>query len=381
MARIILGSYMVRYPLGGMMSWVLQYLVGFQRLGHDIYFVEKAGYPDSCYDPARNVMSDDCSCGTAAVHALLDRFGLGEKWCFVDAAGRYHGLTRKIIEAAFRGADLFIDMGTHGSWEAEALGARQRVLIDGEPGFTQMKMMLRLSAGERLPAYDHYFTTGRNLGSPNCSAPTAGRRWKPIFHPVVMDLFHSQAAPQQAPFTTVMNWQSHQPVQFEGRLFGQKDLEFPKFADLPTRTRVPLELAVSGKNVPSQQLREAGWRLQDAHEVTATFDTFEQYVHESRGEFSVCKNVFVETGTGWFSDRSAVYLACGRPVVMQDTGFSAHLPCGEGLFAVKTAAEAADAIAAIQGDYERHSRAARAIACECLDAGKVFRKFLDELGL
>src|SRR6266702_3993325 len=145
MARIVVGSYMVRYPLGGMISYVLQYLRGFQRLGHEVYFVEKAGYSDACYDPVRNVMSDDCTYGARTVNAVLERFGLEERWCFVDAHEQYFGLSRGQIEGVFKTADVFLDMGTHGAWLGEATHG-VRVLLDGEPGFTQMKMEKRLAA-------------------------------------------------------------------------------------------------------------------------------------------------------------------------------------------------------------------------------------------
>src|SRR5262249_56361618 len=153
MARIVLGSYFVRYPFGGMMSYVLQYLAGFARLGHDVYFVEKSGYANSCYDPSRDIMSDNCSFGVAAAGALLERFGLGERWCFVDQQGQYHGLSRRRVKEVFKSADLFVDMGTHGAWMDEAIGGC-RVLLDGEPGFTQMKMESRNgSVHQRLPEY------------------------------------------------------------------------------------------------------------------------------------------------------------------------------------------------------------------------------------
>jgi hypothetical protein len=381
MAHIILGSYMVRYPLGGMLSWALQYLVGFQRLGHEVWFVEKSGYPNSCFDPARGVMSDDCSYGTAALRALLARFGLQDRWCYVDAAGRYHGLAREQVEQVFRSADLFVDMGTHGSWLAEAAAARLRVLVDGEPGFTQMKMVNRQAAGEWVPAYDYYYTTGQNIGTPASTVPTAGKSWRPLFHPVVVDLFPREPAGPGAPFTTVMNWQSYGPVKYRGATYGHKDVEFEKFIDLPRRAAIPLEVAVSGKHVPAERLRGAGWRVRDAHAVTASFDSFRDYLGASRGEFSVCKNGYVVTKGGWFSDRGAAYLASGRPVVMQDTGFGAHLPCGRGLFTVGTVEEAAAAIAEINGDYERHSEAAYEIARAYLDAPKVLEKFLGELGI
>jgi hypothetical protein len=372
---------MVRYPLGGMMSWVLQYLVGFQRLGHDICFVEKSGYANSCYDPSRNVVSDDCSYGFATVKSLLERFGLQDKICFVDATGRYHGLSQAEVEAFIKSADLFIDMGTHGSWLTEATSSGLRVLIDGEPGFTQIKMENRLAAGEELPAYDLYYSTGRNIGTDKSTAPSAGKQWHPLFHPVVTDLFAFKPTDVDAPFTTVMNWQSYDPVEYDGVLYGHKDVEFQKFVNLPRRTRAAVEIAVSGKNVPFEQLAGSGWRVRNAHEVTASFDSFAGYVGASKGEFSVCKSGYVATNSGWFSDRSAVYLASGRPVVMQETGFSEHLPCGRGLFAVRTVDEAAAAIDAINGDYERHSNWARALAVEYLDAGCVLGDFLRQLNV
>ncbi len=372
---------MVRYPLGGNLSWALQWLVGFQRLGHDVYFVEKSGYPSSCFDPLRNVMSDDCTYGVAVLRQLLGRFGFGGRWCFVDAAGRYHGLTRDEIEDVFHSTDLFVDMGTHGSWLAEAKGAKLRVLVEAEPGFTQMKMAHRLAAGEVLAEYDMHYSIGRNIGTDASTAPRAGKRWRPVFNPVVPELFETTPAPADAPFTTIMNWRAHGTMIFEGQEFGQKDVELERFVDLPTRTVVPLEMAVAGEDVPADTLRAKGWRLRSAHAVTISVDSFRDYIRASRGEFSVCKNVFVATRSGWFSDRSAAYLASGRPVIVQDTGFSAHLPCGEGLFAVQTAAEAAAALDEVAANYVRHSKAAREIAEEHLAAVKVLRRFLDELGV
>ncbi|MHC4854549.1 MAG: glycosyltransferase family 1 protein, partial [Planctomycetota bacterium] len=176
-------------------------------------------------------------------------------------------------------------------------------------------------------------------------------------------------------------WKAHPPIQFEEREYGQKDTEFWKFAELPMLTAARLELAVSGKDVPRAVLEELGWRLRDAKEITLSVAGFERYVAASRGEFSVCKNVFLAMRTGWFSDRSAVYLASGRPAIVQDTGFSDHLPCGDGLFAVNSADEAAAAIDAIQRDWPRHSRAALSLAREYLECERVLGTFLEELGV
>ncbi|MGH2755972.1 MAG: hypothetical protein ACRDLB_16280, partial [Actinomycetota bacterium] len=359
MARVILGSYMVRYPLGGMMSWVLQYLVGLHRLGHETYFVEKAGWPDACFDPDEGIMSDDCSFGVRAVGSLLTEHSLADRWCFVDNHGRYFGLPKEDIEEVFRTADIFLDMGTHGSWAPEAADVTT-ALIDGEPGFTQMKMAAAEAAGVALPTYDYYFTTGRTIGTGRSTAPTAGREWIPIFHPVVPALFEV-GEPTGDRYTTIMNWQSYGRLEHEGTVFGHKDLEFVKFEGLPQLVEATLEIAVSGMDIPADRLESQGWLMRDAHEVTRSFTRFKDYVRASRGEFGVCKNGFVATRSGWFSDRSAAYLAAGRPVVLQDTGFSEHLPCGEGLFAVATAEEAADAIDLIEADYDRHASKAREI--------------------
>jgi hypothetical protein len=376
MARIVLGSYMVRYPLGGMLSWVLQYLIGFRQLGHEVWFVEKAGYAKACLDPLRGVMSDDCSRGVALVDGLLRRFGLEGRWCFVDWAGHYHGTSREQIEGVFASTDVFVDMGTHGAWAEEAERAGMRVFLDGEPGFRQIKMELN---GE-LPAYDYWYTTGRSIGRATSAAPTAGRDWRPIAHPVVTELFTVAPPPERAPFTTVMNWQSHGRLEYRGASYGQKDVEFERFADLPRATEVPLELAVAGE-VPGERLRAIGWRLRDAHEVTRSFDSFADYIRRSSGEFGVCKHVFVATRNGWFSDRSAAYLASGRPVVLQETGFSEHLPCGRGLFAVNSVEDAAAAIEEIRAEPVRHSRWAVEVAREHLEARSVLGRFLAEVGL
>jgi hypothetical protein len=297
------------------------------------------------------------------------------------SAGRYHGLSREQIEEVFQKADLFIDHLRTCEWADEATTARLRVMVDGEPGFTQMQMIEKLESGQPVISFDQYYSVGLNVGSAASSVPTAGKIWHPIVDPVVLELFPCQPTTPNAPFTTVMSWQAHPPIHFEGQVYGQKDLEFPKFIELPRLTTARLEVAIAGKDVPTGQLENHGWRVRNSTEVTATFDSWVQYLQRSSGEFSVCKNVFVATNSGFFSDRSAAYLASGRPVVMQETGFSSHIPCGRGLFAVHTVEEAAAAIDEIRGDYERHSKWAREIAAEYLEAGKVLGRFLHELGM
>jgi hypothetical protein len=383
--RIILGLHMVRYPLGGALSSSLQWLLGLHRLGHEVYVFERANYANSCFDPMKKVMRDDCAYGVGVVADLMKRHGLGDRWCYVDARGEYHGLSEARAAAVFASADVFIDRGTHGAWLDSPPGTLcrgPRVLVDGEPAYNQIHMSQQQEGGGLLQDYDHYFTVGYNIGAPGNPTPTAGKSWGHHFPPVDTTVVQPQPPPDAGPFTTVMKWQSHKQVEFGGRTYGQKDVEFSKFRTLPRISNETFELAITGKKAPDANTFAAqGWLLRDALEVTRTFDAYLDYVACSKGEFSFAKEVFVAFETGWFSDRSAVYLASGRPVVTQDTGFSQHLPTGCGLFAVNTAEEAADAVNRVSRDYRRHSQAAREVACEYMDASKVLGKMLAEIGM
>jgi hypothetical protein len=381
MARIILGSYVVPFPLGGYLSWVLQWLVGLERLGHEVYYFERVTGPDACYDPERGTMSDDCSYGVRALSAQLAEHGLSERWSVADYNGRHHGLSREKVRAVFASADLFIDMGAHGGWREASEQSDIRIYVDGEPGRTQIRLAEPRAEEEQLPDYDRYYTVGLCVGAPGCPTPTAGRDWHPIVYPVNTDLFHVRPVDLDAPFTTVTSWSAHDPITYRGVTYGAKDAEFDKFIDLPGLVSAPIELAVSGRDVPRDELLSRGWRLRSSQEVTMTIGHLLDYVAGSRGEFSLAKNVFVGLRTGWFGDRAGVYLASGRPVVMQDTGFGDRLPCGEGLFAVSSAEDAAAAIEAVCADHPRHARAARAIAEEHLEARRVLGGLLDDLGL
>jgi len=362
-----------------MLSWVLQYLLGLKDLGHDVYFVEKYGYEGSCFNPVTNEMSDDCTYGVNVVSSLLSRFGFEKRWCFVEKGDIYHGLSKKQIEGVFATADVFIDMGTHGSWAEEAVRAHKRVWIDGEPGFTQIKLANLLDEGRSPVSYDYYFTNGMNIGVNGNPVPTSGIRWGHLFHPVKTALFNNGNGRQGSSYSTIMNWKSHEPVEYRGITYGQKNIEFNKFLSLPQHVNAAMEIAVSGKDVPVDELTKNHWRIKEGKKVTISFDSFRDYVRLSRGEFSVCKNVFVATQTGWFSDKSAAYLASGKPVVLQDTGFSKHIPCGLGVFAVNTQEEAVQAISSIESNYEKHSRAAKEIASECFEGAGVMKKFLNDL--
>lgn len=380
MARIIVNATMIRFPMGGMNQWVLTWLVGFHRLGHEVYLVENSDWENACFDASRSIMTDDCSYGISVVQPLLARYGLGENWCYIDWAGTHHGLSRARLDELFRTADAFVDF-EWGAFFDRAAGIPLRIFLDGEPGWFQVKLARKLDAGESLRPYDHFFTPGLSMGMESCTSPTVGIQWKPILSPSLVDEPPPDPSNHSGRFTTIMDWRSNKPVEYQGKTYGQKDIEFEKFMDLPQRVECVMEVAVSGRSVPKERLGRNGWMVRPANEVTRTVDTYRQYIIQSMGEFSVAKNAFVETQSGWLGDREGVYLSYGKPVVIQETGFSKHFPCGRGLFGVRNAEEAAEAIAEIHADYRRHSLAAREIAEAYLSPEKVVGDFLKKAGL
>jgi hypothetical protein len=262
---------------------------------------------------------------------------------------------------------------------AEYRAARRLVYIDSDPVFTQVK----LAKGQQdfmalVDAHDVHFSFGERLGPP---LPSTGHRWLPTRQPVLLDEWKSAAAPTR-PFTTVMNWSSYNVVEFHGSRYGQKDIEFMKFVDLPERVRpARLEIAMNaaGKNAnaPLGLLRRKGWSFVSPDEVAGSLDDYRTFIQSSKAEWSVAKNGYVQGRAGWFSCRSACYLAAGRPVVVQDTGFGAVLPTGEGLLAFQTLEQAVAAIRAVEADTARHSRAAREIAERYFAADRVLTELIE----
>jgi len=386
MAKIIMGSYMVRYPLGGNLSWALQYLSGFKDLGHEVYLVEKFVHDDSCFDLFNQKMTNDCRSGIKIVSELLARFGLENNWCFVSHDDQYYGMTKQEVESLFKEADLYIENGSHEAWNEElSFSHAKTVFIDVDPVLTQINWHYRKKKAipYPVPDFDFYFTIGLNIGQPGNIIPTGDISWKYLFNPVNTKLFSHSLPDVNAPFSTIMNWKSYSAKpNLYGVAYGHKEDEFSKFQDLPSRVCTPMEVALA--NIPDnkdKELEDLGWKVRHAQDVTYTYDIFQNYLKNVKGEFSVVKNMYAATSSGWFSDKSAAFLASGRPVVLQETGFSRHLPVGEGLFAVNDVSEAKEAIDMIERDYHRHSKKAREIAHEFLDTEKVLGQLLNEINL
>ena len=372
--KIVCSGYIVRYPLGGLCWHHFQYLIGLHRLGHKVTFFEHYGWDNSCYDPAQNVMTGDPAYGIEFLMRLFRQYGLETRWCYIAEDGKTFGLPRAELAEACAESDLYFNLSNI-NWIPELESCRRRILVDTDPVFTQIGAH---GMGGSFSDYTARFTYGENVGQPGCDMPTAGMQWLPTRQPVVLDLWPVTPGSLDSHFTTVMNWSPLGDRYFEGKFYGQKDHEFQSLFSFPLQARVPMELAVKVPDDVRTRLTEGGWRIVNPKEVTRDPWVYQQYLRASRAEFSVAKHGYVVTRSGWFSERSAAYLASGRPVVIQDTGFTKWLPSGDGVIPFKNADEAAAGIGEVNRRYESHCGAARQIAEEYFDSGKVLPKLVDE---
>jgi hypothetical protein len=367
--RILFAGIIARYPFGGVTWCSLMYLLGLRALGHDVFYIEDTG--ECVYDPVQNTRATDPGYGTTYIHNALEPFGLGDRWTFVNYDGTYHGQTDTHVRQFAADADLFINLsGGSWFWRDEYVRIPRKVFIDSDPAFTQLAIAKAepwyVAFFER---FDRLFTFGANIGTPASPVPTGPFTWHKTWQPITMDDWRVDITPCDR-FTTVMTWQ----IESFTDVGGNKDQEFVKFIDLPSRTSQRFELAVNG---PQTLLQQYGWETVNAMAMSRTPWQYRDFIHRSKAEFGVAKHTYVANRSGWFSDRTECYLASGRPALVQDTGWTAHLPSGEGLLAFSNMDEALAGIDRINADYGRHARSAREIAREHFDARRVLPRLLE----
>jgi hypothetical protein len=300
--------------------------------------------------------------------------------------GRCYGLSEERLGRLYREAEIIINLNGGTIPLPEHTETGRLVYIETDPVDIEVELHDGVQGTiDWLDMHCAYFTYAENYGAPDCGLPVSDRfELRPIRQPIVLDFWRTSDPPERAEFTTIANWrQPWRDVTLDGEVyFWSKDREFLKFLELPQRTEQRIELALGGYESDDQRLLEAnGWQVRDAEALSGDADAYRAYIVGSRGEFTVAKDQNVRLRTGWFSERSALYLAAGRPVITQDTAFGNVLPTGEGLFAFSTMDDILGALESINSDYERHSRAAFEIAREYFDAEVVLTKFLSDLGL
>jgi hypothetical protein len=382
--RVVVTGLAATYPVGGVAWDYLQYVQGFAALGCDVVYLEDTG--QWFYDPDAATFTPEPGAGAAYLAAALERLmpGQRQRWAVRAPDGRYLGMDADAVRRACAGADLFLNV-SGACWLRDAYReARIAAYIDTDPCYSQAKLAavdrgladeLISESAALIRRHDVFFTLGEHVGQPDCLVPTAGLTWLPTRQPVVLENWPVTEGPAER-FTTVLSWSINPtPPVVGGRVYGGKDVEFERFLHLPRRTDERLEAAISGA-APRERLVAAGWQVVDARAVSATLDDYRAYLRGSRGELSVAKNAYVATRSGWFSTRSAMYLACGRPAVLQDTGFSAHLPVGPGLHAFTSPDEAVAGLAAVRADYAGACAHAREVAERCFRAEDVCARLI-----
>jgi hypothetical protein len=382
--RIIVFGILFWYPLAGVTYQFLHYLVGLRRLGYDPYYVEDSGR--WVYDPVLNDLSADASRNVQAVARVLEEHGFADRWAFRGRypGGRCYGLSEADLRQLYRDADAFLNVTGAQEIRDEHLQCRRRIYVESDPFASQVKIATGDAATiGALEAHDTHFTFGENLGNPDCSVPVERFTWLPTRQPVVGDFWRHALPADGAPYTTITTWHNTgKDVTYKGdRYYWTKDREFEKFLDLPTRCAARFELAAGVDDAVRQRLQAQGWRQRDSVTVSTDVARYRDYIQRSRGEFTVARDQYVRPRTGWFSDRTACYLAAGRPVITQDTGFGRFLPTGRGLFSFTTTDDVLAAVDAIESDYAGHCRAAYEIADEYFGAEKVVASLMTRAGL
>jgi hypothetical protein len=382
--RIVVLGIAGRVPFAGVAWQTLHYLEGFRRLGHHVDYVEDTGeWP---FDVERNTLTADSRYTVDYLARVMAWAGLEERWtyCAASEGGRIYGRSEAALRRALEDADVLVNLSGATVLRDEHRRVSVRIYLETDPVLPQIEIATgRRSTIEHLRAHTHHFTFAENLGGPDCAVPAVPFVYRPTRQPVVLDWWPPHAHEGPLLFTTVASWrQTAKDVEWQGRtLRWSKDERFALVLDLPRRSGQRFELALASvDDVAVARLTAHGWRVVDAVALTKALLPYREYVTASGGEFTVAKAQNVVLRSGWFSDRSACYLAAGKPVVMEDTGFGGALPVGKGLLAFETADEAVAAVDAVAADYPAHAAAAHDIAREYFAAERVLGELLASIG-
>jgi hypothetical protein len=381
----IVSGILFWYPLAGVTYQFLHYLLGLRALGWDVYYVEDSAR--WLYDPKARVITGDATGNVGQVAPALEAHGFKGKWAFrfASAGGQCLGMSEAELGDLYRRADVLLNVTGAQELREEHLRIPRRLYVESDPFGSQVKLANGDAVLRALvDGHDTWFSFGENLGQSDCSAPL-DRTWLPTRQPVALELWsQNDAAPSAGAYRTITTWHNDgKAVSYQGETYHwTKDREFLRYVELPARRPgLQVELATDADAKARALLEQHGFRVSDALDASSDVRAYRDYIGQSRAEFTVARDQYVRPNTGWFSDRSASYLAAGRPVVTQETGFSKFLPIGRGLFSFRTMDDVLAAIDAIESDYAGHCRAAREIAREYFAADKVLASLLQRAQL
>jgi hypothetical protein len=383
--KVIVSGILFWYPLSGVTYQFLHYMLGLRRLGWDVYYVEDSAR--WLYDPKARVITGDASGNVALVAPALAAHGFEGKWAFrgAFAGGQCLGMTEAELKALYREADLLLNVTGAQELREEHMQIPRRLYVESDPFGSQVKLANGDAVLRALvDAHDAWFTFGENLGQSDCTAPL-DRTWLPTRQPIAMELWEpAQVGAAASTYRTVTTWHNDgKAVTYQGETYHwTKDREFLHYLALPERRpNISVELATDADATARALLEQHRFGVTNALQVSCDAALYRDYICGARAEFTVARDQYVRPNTGWFSDRSASYLAAGRPVITQETGFSKTLPTGRGLFGFRTLDDVLAAIDAIESDYVGHCQAALEIAREYFAAEKVIASLLARAGL
>ncbi|MFZ3376839.1 MAG: hypothetical protein WA183_14930 [Chthoniobacterales bacterium] len=386
--RVIVMGFMGSCPIAGVIWQHVHYIVGLQRLGHDVYYIEdSARLP---YNPETFEVNNEFDYAARLLERLAREFEFKNRWAFCARYLRGQptaGLSLKRIRQLYREADAILNICGAQEFNDDLLASDRIIYVESDPGVEQIRIDKGVgSTIDYLRRHRSLFTFGENVGTKSFLVPTHNLKWLPTRQPVVIDLWKTNRAPPRAAvFTSVANWSTSglKDITWRGEKYlWSKSREFLRFVAAPKKAGETFELATNIKNAKARaKFLRNGWRFHSPLQVSVDYWLYRDYVRRSKGEFTVAKDQYVRLNTGWFSDRSACYLAAGRPVIIQQSGFTQHYGNDGGLFAFSSIKEIVDAVKAINADYARHSRAARYIARDVFEAEKVLASLLGRAGV
>jgi len=386
--RIVVMGFMGSIPIAGVIWQHIHYIVGLQRLGHDVFYIEdSARLP---YNPVTFEVNEQFDYAAQLFRRLAREFDFENRWAFCARFLKENptvGLPLKRIRQLYQEADAVLNVCGTQEFNDDLLKSERILYVESDPGVEQIKIDQKNKPTiDYLKRHHALFTFGENIGTRRFPVPLRGFKWFPTRQPVVVDLWKTNGGPPApAVFTSIANWSTSglKDISWRGRKYlWSKSLEFLRFISAPRRAGETFELTTNIKDLPTREKFEKnGWRLRLPFDLSIDYRLYHDYISQSKGEFTVAKDQYVRLNSGWFSDRSACYLAAGRPVITQETGFTRLYGQNLGLIAFKSLGEIVEGVKMINADYAKHSRAARAIASEIFDAKKVLRTLLKSAGI
>jgi hypothetical protein len=393
--RIVVGGFIGLYPTGGVTWDYIQYPLGLKLLGHEVYYIEDTGQYSTYRITERDW--DDPHDSVAYLQTIMEKFGMAGQWAYRDTfSGQCYGMSLQKVMDICATADLFINISAATIFREEYLRIPRKALIDSDPMFTQVQTFeVKTNIDERyithkikVTDYDYHFTFGENIGAPDCLIPSLDIDWIPTRQPICMDHWkvgQNKANGHPFSFTTIMNWSTRSRLEYNNQQWGQKDVEFRKFLAMPqlfANAAFKVVLAVSTdfkKELNREMIAGHGWQILHPDQTIANSEEYQNFIMNSDAEFSIAKETYVKSRSGWFSCRSACYLAAGRPVITQETGWSGYITPGEGLFAFHDEQTALEALEEVTSRYHHHAKAARELAYEYFDSKKVLASMIGKM--